>query len=429
MKHAFLISGGKDEKNILDFHWNRRYKMIRKSLVMKLFEGFSIKRWNDQIRPIELVEMDKNAHKMAIAYCLARYEEDQGKSVNWRDIIQGGIFKLLRKITIADIKSPVYDKIKSQEEILKKINKWVYDKLEPLITNNLIRDEFQKYIQDNGYIENKANNILNAANIYASLREFEIIRNSNPNSAEIREIEVMLKDKLKPYKKLKGIQIFDRGGEMSQFIDLIGKLRFQVRWSQTPRIPSTSVLGHSMMVAILTYMVTRELESRACEKRIRNNFYGALFHDLPEALTRDIISPVKGIDSSLKEFISDIEQELIENMIYPILPKKWLPDFMYLIEDIEPTEKGVYSKIRVEGVKETTSSGDINEKYNKDDFDPYDVELIKACDDLAAFVEAFASWETGIRTSHLKVGMSRLREKYQNKKIAGVDFGSLYADF
>jgi putative hydrolase of HD superfamily len=38
---------------------------------MKLFEGFSIKRWNDQISPVELVEMDKNAHKMAIAYCLA----------------------------------------------------------------------------------------------------------------------------------------------------------------------------------------------------------------------------------------------------------------------------------------------------------------------------------------------------------------------
>jgi putative hydrolase of HD superfamily len=79
-----------------------------------------------------------------------------------------------------------------------------------------------------------------------------------------------------------------------------------------------------MMVAVLTYMVTRELDSAACEKRIRNNFYGALFHDLPEALTRDIISPVKGIDNSLKELISDIEQELIENMIYPILPKKML---------------------------------------------------------------------------------------------------------
>ncbi|MGZ7169402.1 MAG: HD domain-containing protein [Halobacteriota archaeon] len=33
--------------------------------------------------------------------------------------------------------------------------------------------------------------------------------------------------------------------------------------------------------------------TKRCYRRRFHNFFGGLFHDLPEALTRDIISPVK----------------------------------------------------------------------------------------------------------------------------------------
>ena len=32
---------------------------MNRSLALKIFEGFSIQRWNDLVRPFELVEMDK----------------------------------------------------------------------------------------------------------------------------------------------------------------------------------------------------------------------------------------------------------------------------------------------------------------------------------------------------------------------------------
>ena len=37
-----------------------------KKLALKIFEGFSIQRWNDMIRPFDLVEMDKAAEKMLL---------------------------------------------------------------------------------------------------------------------------------------------------------------------------------------------------------------------------------------------------------------------------------------------------------------------------------------------------------------------------
>lgn len=56
--------------------------MLSKLFVLRLFEGFSIQRWNDRIRPFDLTEMDKNAFKAVIAYFLGKYAEKNGKKVN-----------------------------------------------------------------------------------------------------------------------------------------------------------------------------------------------------------------------------------------------------------------------------------------------------------------------------------------------------------
>jgi len=91
------------------------------------------------------------------------------------------------------------------------------------------------------------------------------------------------------------------------FIDLCGQLRFQSRWAHLHRIPKTSVLGHSLYVAILSYLFS--LEIKACPRRCVNNYITGLFHDLPEVLTRDIISPVKRSVEGLSELIKGYEKE------------------------------------------------------------------------------------------------------------------------
>ena len=48
---------------------------MEKKFAHKIFEGFSIQRWNDLIRPFEIIEMDKAAEKMVLAYIIGKYEE------------------------------------------------------------------------------------------------------------------------------------------------------------------------------------------------------------------------------------------------------------------------------------------------------------------------------------------------------------------
>ena len=57
-------------------------------LIYKLFDAANMHRWNDHLRPIDLTEIDKQAHKAAIAWVLGKYEEqERGITLEWRIIV------------------------------------------------------------------------------------------------------------------------------------------------------------------------------------------------------------------------------------------------------------------------------------------------------------------------------------------------------
>jgi len=108
--------------------------MIRKALLLKFLDAAYMQRWNDKIRPVELIELDKQAHKMIVAWFLARVEEDRGTPVHWNRLIEGGIFELLQRIVITDLKPQIIYKIKADTKKYRQLNEWVYGELRPLIS-------------------------------------------------------------------------------------------------------------------------------------------------------------------------------------------------------------------------------------------------------------------------------------------------------
>ena len=79
-------------------------------------------------------------------------------------------------------------------------------------------------------------------------------------------------------------------------------------------------MGHMLIVGILGYVLSVEIG--ACERRICNNYFTGLFHDLPEVLTRDIVSTVKRSVAGLDELIKGIEHRLIDEKLLPHLVTK-----------------------------------------------------------------------------------------------------------
>ncbi|NLL07082.1 MAG: HD domain-containing protein [Clostridiaceae bacterium] len=394
--------------------------MIRKSLIMKIFSAAYMQRWNDKLRPIELIELDKQAHKMFIAYFLGKYEETK-PGFSWIEIIEGGIFEMLQRIVITDIKPPVFYKIKEDPRKYKLLNEYVYDTLETIISplGEDFCDRFRNYFADDEPSINKK--ILNAAHNYASRWEFEIIERLNPNGYEIQEIKREFIDRIEKFNDLEGMKQLALNNNYKNFIELCGHLRFQARWSHLHRIPKTSVLGHSLFVAILSYLFS--LEIKACPVRCSNNFFQGLFHDLPEVLTRDIISPIKTGVKGLSDLIKEIENEQMEKQLYPLVPKEFLPEIRMFIE----TE--FENVVLIDGRVENKSCEEINEKYNEDKYSPRDGNIIKASDELAAFIEAKAAIENGAVSEEFQEAKLNIRARYNGRHIAGINFGEIFADF
>lgn len=389
--------------------------MIEKELINLIFKTFSVERWNDKLRPIPLMQMDKHAHKMMIAYVLGRYEEDHGNEFNWRDIIKGGIYELIRRSVISDIQSPVYREIAKNEKLLTKLNYMIYKEVEDKLPSEFVKNEFERYLLDSTFLHPHSRKILEAAHKYSSYWEFQIVRNANPNGYSISDIEIMMGNDIEKLSDLEGIRRLKKKHNIKNFVDLCGELRYQIRWGHLQRVPQTSVLGHLMMVATLTYFLCLELEDLT-DERLYTNFFCAIFHDLPEVVTRDIIKPVKRSVPGMQEEIQKIEKKLAEQEIHPHLRKSWVNEIKFFTQD-EFAYKTKKKKF-----------------YNYEDFKAnldgetraLDGPLVKAADDFSAFLEAYNSINYGIKSKELESAMKSIAVKYKDVEVSGLKIWKLF---
>lgn len=391
-----------------------------KNFIQLLYEAAHIQRWNDHIRPQGFTELDKQAHKMMILYVLAKYEEqDHGAKLDWQVMIEGGIFEFLHRIILTDIKPPVFHELMRVHG--EKLNGWVYEELERRIPDldKTFLTKMKRYFDTKEFPKEKK--ILRAAHYLATEWEFRIVYHMNQGIYGVEETKVAIANEIEEHYDLAGVQKLALNGKTRKFVDLVGQLRFQKRWAQSPRVPETSVMGHVMIVAVLAYFAAQKMG--ACSGRTVNDFLCGLFHDLPEVLTRDIISPIKRSVLGLDDLIKEIEKRQIDEKILPLLPSEWHKDILYF------TENEFSNRVILEGQTHYCPLEDIETKYNEDKFRAIDGSVLKGCDNLAAFVEAWLSINHGITSKHLRDAAKSLREVYKNKVIGTIDFGSIYDKF
>ena len=395
---------------------------MNKELLELLYESASIQRWNDHIRPHKgFTELDKQGHKMYFAFIIGRLEEiDRNVSIEWADLIEGGVFEFLHRIIVTDIKPPIFYKL--MEKKSEELNRWV---LQELVDKGVhlpqgFLERFRKYLEQPD-LEQLERRILKAAHYLATNWEFKFIYHMSAGLYGLDDTKARIENEIEEHYNIAGVQKLSLSKKTSNFLDLVGQLRFQQRWAQSPRIPETSVMGHMLIVALMAYFFSLELQ--ACPSRLVNNFFGGLFHDLPEVLTRDIVSPVKRAVKGLDVLIKDIESRQIEEQIFPLIPQELHDQIRYY------TENEFQSKIIREGRIEIVSTDVISNRYNNDIYAPLDGEILHACDQLAAYLEAAISLKHGIRSNHIQNAFLALQQDNRDLKVGGIDFGVIYDMF
>ncbi len=397
--------------------------MITKGLLLKLYDAASMQRWNDRLRPVALVELDKQAHKFIAAAAFAKFEQTR-RPVNLLTVVEGAFFEMLQRVVLTDIKPPVFHRIREDRERYRRLNEWIYGQLEKYLVplGDDIAERFRAYFADPQ--ETVERRILSAAHLFATRWEFGLIERLDIGYFDVEDIRRSLDERLAAYGDLAGMEEIGRHGgnnHSRHFLDLCGQLRFQYRWSNLHMMPRVSVLGHMLLVALVSYLHSREIG--ACPRRLLNNFLTGLYHDLPEVLTRDIISPVKRSVEGLPDLIKEYEKEQMEREVYSLLPDGWRDEFRRFTED------EFSDTVFVNGKFIATTPEEISEKYNDDRFDPRDGTLVKAADELCAFIEASTAIKNGSHADDFYKVKVLLREKYGTRTIAGINLGRLYADF
>jgi putative hydrolase of HD superfamily len=375
----------------------------------------------DHIRPVEFTELDKQAHKMTIAFVIAKYEElIHGKGrLDWMKLIEGGFFEFLQRVVLTDIKPPIFNRIKSKHGDV--LNRLMLENLSKTMEGvEGLKTRFEDYLMIPGEASLEKR-VLKAAHDLATFWEFKMIYEFNQNMYGIDATRKRIETEAEVHYSLAGVQQIVLYKKSQGFIDLCGQLRFQQRWAQTQRIPKTSVLGHMLIVAILSYLLS--LEITACRERLYNNYFAALFHDLPEVLTRDIVSPVKRSIEGLEETIKEIEQELLDESILPLLPEQWHSEIKYFYFHEDPFENKV---IENGEVKKGLSTVELNEKYDSEIHSPLDGNIIFLCDKLAAYLEAVLSIKHGINSRVLTEARNKIRNKHRHAVIGGIQWNTLF---
>lgn len=416
--------------------------MIRKNILQLLFSGACIWRWNDKLRPVQLAEIEKQAHKMFVA-CILLHEQTRTMSVNeaarlTQKVIEGALADYFFRLIITDIKPPVFYKIKENRAHYKELAKYTLGRLEPLLSP---LGDFWKRMRkwhetdDEAALERR---ILAAAHLFASQWEFNLIRPHNPFDEEMDSIALSFKEGLEKFRDLPGLAfLLTEGNALHRFANLCGQLRFQIRWTQTPRLPATSVLGHMYMVAATAYLFS--LSFAKTRQRANNAFFGGLFHDFPELLTRDIISPVKRSSTGLSELIRSYEEAELERRVLGPLKTAGYGDLADIFsfhlglpagsefQDCWRDESGNLNLCKGTdelNLVESEQYARLGEKMNA-----RDGQLLKQCDMLSAFLEAHNSILNGVSSQALVEARFRIKNELTAAPPDCLAMEALLADF
>ena len=123
---------------------------------------------------------------------------------------------------------------------------------------------------------------------------------------------------------------------------------------------------------------------------------------------------IEGLDELIKLY----EKEQMEKEVFGSIPPEWHNEMKMFTED------EFVSIAAINGMTERVDSDTISTKYNSDIFNPRDGEIVKAADDLAALVEAYVAVSNGIKSKDLDDSRRSIKQRYRDRRIGDIDFGS-----
>lgn len=313
--------------------------MVWNTLRLMLTRGLSIIRWNNFPRVVDIKQMDNVGATLHTALFLAYLENDE---IDTFYIIKKIIFKSFADLILSDINSGTKNYIERLDpEIFSKLYAKAYAYFSQQEMPQFLKDDFLSTLETQEKV--LEDRIILAAKKY--VWRFEAKTNARVYS-EMYEIPLieMEKEILLLSENLRSLQILLENSDYEKYIAHIYRLSYAMRWNQYKRQVPISVMSHKVIVTYMTYIIWM-LGNSAWEKNnILEMCMRAIYHDVPELITGDIITPTKKAVPGFSHLLEKVESEMMNDYFFNFIPKQYVNFLQKYI--LDPFEGDLGKKVK-----------------------------------------------------------------------------------
>jgi putative hydrolase of HD superfamily len=295
-----------------------------------MMRGVTTLRWNNLPRIEEFTILDNIGLRLHIALLLASIEISRGNKVNEELILKKILFSTFPKLILSDISYEFKKYITEIDpNIMNEVTRKVFDFLFSFDFTPEIKEDIQATVDTNSELEDR---IVKTSRLYASY--LETTYNASVFEYDYRDSMKALNNAIlqekKNYKAFK--ELFEDNNH-HEYLLIIRRLVHAKRWNQNKRKYPISVMAHLVIVAFIGYILQIIEKANGKDFDLTLVLKRGLFHDIPESITGDIITPTKRIVPHFKAILVEAEERMLEKNFFPIIPEVARKEFSTLMTD------------------------------------------------------------------------------------------------
>lgn len=280
------------------------------------FRGLSTYRWNNFPRVEQVTATDNVAFSLHVAYFVARaYEAETGKLPDIGYLYRRALYSSFSTFIHSDISNEVKQAVKVKNpEIYQKLSDVAYDRLLSWDLPEFMKGDIARFrrpdpskaLEERIYQFSK--NWVSYQEAYAS--NFVYFRSYERPLSDIRER--YLSREYAELRKFLSLDPVDHG-ENERYLLSIRRLQSSFRWNHMRRTHPVSVMSHLFFIFFIAYVIGNA--EGLSEEETTDIMTTALYHDIPEAITGDVITPTKKSVEGFEELLSQIEEEMLDEYL------------------------------------------------------------------------------------------------------------------
>lgn len=290
--------------------------------------------------------MDNLGFVIHVALFLSYLEEKKWKKVDKLFLIKRLIFASFNRLVLADINSGTREYILSlDKEIFKKLEDKALEKILEFDGSEVIKQDIKETLEDNS--KELELLIIEAAKKYAWWRECTI---NSRVYCEVYEktLSVIINELGQTRSKLDSLDELLSNQSYEKYLSHVRGLSHSFRWIQENRQFPVSVMSHLVYVTFISYVIWTIENDHWSDLDIEELLLKSIYHDIPEAITGDIITPTKRAISGFVEILEEVELKMMEDYMFDYVPedyKKQISTYIFAPFDDELWKIAKYSDI------------------------------------------------------------------------------------